>query len=733
MATLAIPLKPGIYTDIEVMAYPYKSRPIALGDAISAVELRDDSTRCAIEAAITLDDVNQVARRIAPGTWLTIRGRSPINGRRINIAPRLYVWERNVSDERQRSTTITALDTVSFLQRQGPRSFLFRKTKTKKSGWTASEIAENILGQYGLAKNSMIVPTSYKIKWFSLQDVTPYEAILKAYMRDKQVTGASYRIRAGRGAKNPEGGILNPGMIVVEPVTYQDYRWALTDEENILNAERLESLNDFASEYTGIVVDKDGKEVSKVTVRDSNAIARYGRIRVFETLPKGTRSSDAKRVSRSELRKKHSITRTAKVEAIGTQTLRASDLIYIEDSGTGLNGNYFVSAVNHVFSGGGHKMTVELAYTAKFPEIEVSEEEYNPAARAPTTGTGSSFGPFSTAPMNYRGLMGERAVQWAATQKGVPYLFGGTTPYKGLDCSALTMLAWKYGANINIPRTTFTQVKIGENVPSLSVAAPGDLIFYGKSYGHMALYAGNGQQWEARRTGTKISLNPVRAGSITAIRRPVPLAQQGVGTATGVAGGSTSGGSRTARISSLGDEWSKSITEDPTSVGYPTGGTSGAIDSRINAALLQQKLRAADAEPFFVGLAETFIDAGEQYSIDPTLIVAISSYESNNGSFGPAQRTHNITGFGGGPSKHSFNSYEECIDATAGPQLLSSSIYSKLETIDEISREYAKSSGITNDAKIWAFNVKRLYRQLSGDNPNAPMRGDGYKERVLAG
>jgi len=728
VTVLDVPLRPGVLSEIEVTAYPYKSQPILLKDVISGIEIRDEAARCAVEVAITLDDVRGIAKTLAPGTWLTIEGRSPINGKRINMTPRLYVWERSVSDSRLRSGTVTALDTVSFLQRQGTRNFIFRKTKSKKDGWTASEIAANILEQYGLARFAMITPTSYRIKWFNLQDVTPYEAILKAYMRDKQITGASYRIRAGRSSRNPEGGILNPGMIVIEPVVYQDYRWALTDEQNIISADRTESLDEFASEYTGLVVNSDGKQVASVTVSDSNATARYGRIRKFEVLPKNTRAKDARRAAQRELRKNLSLKRTAKIEAVGSPTLRASDLVYIRDNGTGLDGNYFVASVDHSIGPGGHTMTVELSYTAKFPEAEVSEDEYNPAARTTRVGPGSPTGAAPGA-INYSGLMGERAVQWASTQQGVPYVWGGTTPNKGLDCSGLTMLAWKYGANVSIPRVTYDQIKIGESVPSISQAAPGDLVFYGD--GHNALYAGGGKQWEARRTGTRISLNPVRGG-ITSIRRPVPLSRQGTGTETGSGGGTTSAGSRIARSSAVGDEWAKSVGEEETSIGYPTGGASGQIEPRLNEAIIQQQLRKIGAEAFFVNLAGSFLQYGDDYAVDPLFLVSIAVYESNAGKYGPAQRTRNITGYGGGPSSKSFNSFDECIAATAGPSLLQGAEYEQRETIDQISERYALSSGVTNSPSVWAANVKRIYREISGGNPSAPVRGKGYMERILA-
>ena len=43
------------------------------------------------------------------------------------------------------------------------------------------------------------------------------------------------------------------------------------------------------------------------------------------------------------------------------------------------------------------------------------------------------------------------AVRHALTQLGVPYVWGGTTPGVGLDCSGLTQWAY-HEAGLNLPR-----------------------------------------------------------------------------------------------------------------------------------------------------------------------------------------------------------------------------------------------------------------------------------------
>jgi hypothetical protein len=95
-----------------------------------------------------------------------------------------------------------------------------------------------------------------------------------------------------------------------------------------------------------------------------------------------------------------------------------------------------------------------------------------------------------------------KAVRAALGQLGVPYVWGGTAPGTGLDCSGLTQYA--YGeAGLEIPRTSREQ-DIGAEVPSADQLLPGDLICW---EGHVAMYIGNGQMVEA---GDPVQVSPLR-------------------------------------------------------------------------------------------------------------------------------------------------------------------------------------------------------------------------------
>lgn len=89
---------------------------------------------------------------------------------------------------------------------------------------------------------------------------------------------------------------------------------------------------------------------------------------------------------------------------------------------------------------------------------------------------------------------GSKAQQVIALAKqgvGTPYVSGGTSP-SGWDCSGFT--TYVYGkVGVDLPRTSGAQASAGKAV-SKSEAKPGDLIV---SPGHVGIYAGNGQMYDA--------------------------------------------------------------------------------------------------------------------------------------------------------------------------------------------------------------------------------------------
>lgn len=115
------------------------------------------------------------------------------------------------------------------------------------------------------------------------------------------------------------------------------------------------------------------------------------------------------------------------------------------------------------------------------------------------------------------GASGAAVVASAQKYLGVPYLFGGTDPAVGLDCSALVQQAYS-DLGISLPRTSAEQAKVGMPVASLADAIPGDLVAFNSPVSHIGIYAGNGQMVVAPHSGEVVRMETITK-TPTAIRR----------------------------------------------------------------------------------------------------------------------------------------------------------------------------------------------------------------------
>ncbi len=132
------------------------------------------------------------------------------------------------------------------------------------------------------------------------------------------------------------------------------------------------------------------------------------------------------------------------------------------------------------------------------------------------SGTGTDPGTGSGAGGGYA-AKAEKVLAFARAQIGKPYVWGASGP-SSYDCSGLTQAAWRE-AGVDLPRTTWDQVKIGTRVAT-SDLRPGDLVFFYDDISHVGIYKGDGMMIHAPKPGANVREESIYSMPIHGSVRP---------------------------------------------------------------------------------------------------------------------------------------------------------------------------------------------------------------------
>ncbi len=199
-------------------------------------------------------------------------------------------------------------------------------------------------------------------------------------------------------------------------------------------------------------------------------------------------------------------------EVAAENTYEETDSLYEGETKVKSNGTSGSQIVTNEFTSvNGNILTTEVTDTAVLKE-SVDTVIYK----------GTKERPKDTVRADYSGEVmgsgnGAAIARYACQFVGNPYVYGGTSPENGADCSGFVQTIYgRFG--ISLPRTVGSQSYCGKGV-SLSQAKAGDLVCYS---GHIGIYIGGGQIVHAATTRSGIKISGVHdPGKVITVRRIV--------------------------------------------------------------------------------------------------------------------------------------------------------------------------------------------------------------------
>ncbi len=102
-------------------------------------------------------------------------------------------------------------------------------------------------------------------------------------------------------------------------------------------------------------------------------------------------------------------------------------------------------------------------------------------------------------------------INTARRYTGVRYVWAGSTPSSGFDCSGYVTYVFKK-AGVNLPRTASQIQRATKRTYS---PRPGDLVFHGYPATHVGIYAGNGNMYDSGRSTRGTSFRKIFPGQVS--------------------------------------------------------------------------------------------------------------------------------------------------------------------------------------------------------------------------
>jgi hypothetical protein len=215
---------------------------------------------------------------------------------------------------------------------------------------TASEIVTMLCKKYDMPIGK-IQSTGYKISKKLCENQTLDSIIKDALDETKANTnGKGYRLYSEKGKVNLVGryGAAQTSISV----------------NNLISASKEKSIEDLKNKVMvtkgSLESDSEVKFASE-TVTDTASTKKYGTMQHVEQVDDTDSTSKMKAKAKSLLKDLSQPTQTLSIEFIGDVSCVTGNIIHIQNNLIDAKGSYYITSDSHTFSGGSHKMTLQLS------------------------------------------------------------------------------------------------------------------------------------------------------------------------------------------------------------------------------------------------------------------------------------------------------------------------------------------------------------------------------------
>jgi hypothetical protein len=214
----------------------------------------------------------------------------------------------------------------------------------------ASEVINSEFKKFGITIGS-IESTRYKIPKKVIQNQSLSEMVKILLEETTKNTGVNYVLNSSKGK-----------VYLRSRANSQKLTISIDDIISGSNDSSIEELRNQVVVYKGSLEGgKDTQKYETYTVKDSSSFNKYGIMQHMESVDDDSSLSTMKNKANSLLKQLNKPEETLKIEFLGNVLCTTGNIIEVRNGVTNMSGRYYITSDSHTFSGGIHKMSLQLS------------------------------------------------------------------------------------------------------------------------------------------------------------------------------------------------------------------------------------------------------------------------------------------------------------------------------------------------------------------------------------